>query len=55
MMKAEYKVLQGAASVIQTELVKLNNISPWRPILITSTPGVSGTVLYVIVEHMVAS
>jgi hypothetical protein len=54
MMKAEYKVLQGAASVIQAEL-KLNNISPWRPILITSTPGVSGTVLYVIVEHMVAS
>jgi hypothetical protein len=55
MPKAEYKVLQGTAPVIEKELAKLNNITPWSPILMTSTPAVSGTVLYVIVEHMIGS
>jgi hypothetical protein len=53
--KVRYKVLQGTAPAIQTELNQLNIDASWRPILMTSTACADGANLCVIVEHVIGT
>lgn len=53
--KAQYRILQGTATAIQSELNKLNTDASWKPILMTSVPIAGGTSLCVIAEHLIGT